>query len=145
MKIELGKKYVLSDGRVTGVMRKNPGGSQFVYPFIASVPAQIGTGRETDDLTWTDAGHYWSDVQSSDKNLVAEYIEPAQLPEPAQQTKPKIPAELESYILDKLDLQGVGSSPYYLGGRDSLLWLLSDVYGLEAVPAPKFKLQTITK
>ena len=140
MKIEIGKRYVMGDGRVTEPMQNNRSG-QGDYPFRAQVPKLNEDPCTGGVLTWTARGRYSNEGRYHQKDLVCEF---AEQPKP-ESSKPKIPAELESYILDKLDLQGVGSSPYSLGGRDSLLWLLSDVYGLEAVPAPKFKLQTITK
>lgn len=71
MKLEVGKRYVRKDGKITALLTES---SSSVYPFI---------DEENFDL-YTREGFYRVD-RRTDKDLVAEYVEEKPLPKYAQQ------------------------------------------------------------
>jgi len=132
MKIEIGKRYVLKDGRVTGPVVANRSGGREDYPFRAWVPTSIESPTTGGELTWAAKGKYWyDDYVGSPKDIASKFVEQ---PKP-ELAKPSIPKELEEYVLRVLEKYKDPNTQYFSGYAESLEHLLSTVYGVEAVPA----------
>lgn len=68
MKIEIGKRYVTRDGRVTGKVEANGPLLAEVFPYVCTV--------DDNDVQscFTKEGRYWSNGQVCDYDLVDEYL-----------------------------------------------------------------------
>lgn len=67
MKIEAGKRYVRRDGEITAALVPN----DERYPF------RDGRGELGSAQAWTSDGSYWYDGDSSEYDIVSEYVEPS--------------------------------------------------------------------